>query len=99
MAEALKKQNFKIYYIGRLPADKVESLVRATKEMEHANHRLEANLKASKHEINQLQENLETVRNESLTDPLTSLANRKYFDQALEKAIAEAAVTGRSADK
>lgn len=29
MAEALKKQNFKIYYTGRLPADKVESLVRA----------------------------------------------------------------------
>jgi diguanylate cyclase len=72
----------------------VESLVRATKEMEHANHRLEANLKASKHEINQLQENLETVRNESLTDPLTSLANRKYFDEALERTIIEAAANG-----
>ena len=36
-------------------------------------------LNASKQEINQLQENLEAVRTESLTDPLTTLANRKYL--------------------
>jgi diguanylate cyclase len=65
----------------------VESLVLATKDMEKNNQALEARLSASKQEINQLQENLETVRNESLTDPLTSLANRKYFDEALAKAI------------
>ena len=29
------------------------------------------------------------MRNESLTDPLTSLANRKYFDQSLDKCIAQ----------
>ena len=52
--------------------------------MEQSNIPLEQRLKASKQEINQLQENLETVRNESLTDPLTGLANRKYFDQVLE---------------
>jgi diguanylate cyclase len=51
-------------------------------------------LKASKLEISQLQVNLEAVRNESLTDPLTSLANRKYFDSALEKSIAQSAATG-----
>ena len=67
----------------------VESLVHATKEMEKNNQALEARLSASKQEINQLQENLEVVRNESLTDPLTSLANRKYFDEALAKAIAD----------
>ena len=49
------------------------------------NHALEQRLNASKQEINQLQENLEAVRNESLTDPLTALANRKYFDEALEQ--------------
>jgi len=43
----------------------------------------------SKQEINELQENLEAVRTESLTDPLTQLANRKFFDTTLEKAIAE----------
>ncbi len=68
----------------------VESLVQATKEMEQNNHALEARLNASKQEITQLQQNLETVRNESLTDPLTSLANRKFFDQALATAIEDA---------
>ena len=68
----------------------VESLVQTAKDMENVNHTLEERLSASKREINQLQENLEVVRNESLTDPLTSLANRKFFDQALTDAISEA---------
>jgi diguanylate cyclase len=72
----------------------IESLVVATKDMEKTNNALEARLKASKHEIFQLQHNLEAVRNESLTDPLTTLANRKFFDLALDKAMAESAKTG-----
>ncbi len=72
----------------------VETLVRATREMEENNGRLETSLKASKQEIHQLQTNLEAVRNESLTDPLTSLANRKYFDSALDKSIAQGAASG-----
>jgi diguanylate cyclase len=71
----------------------VETLVRTTRDMEENNSQLEQRLKASKQEINQLQVNLEAVRNESLTDPLTSLANRKYFDQALEKFIAQSVAT------
>jgi diguanylate cyclase len=71
----------------------VETLVRATREMEENNSQLEQNLKASKQEINQLQVNLEAVRHESLTDPLTSLANRKYFDQALETFAAQSVAT------
>jgi diguanylate cyclase len=74
----------------------VECLVHTTKEMEEVNHNLEQRLTASKQEINQLQENLEVVRTESLTDPLTSLSNRKYFDQALASAIAEAAADNES---
>jgi diguanylate cyclase len=69
----------------------VESLVQTAKDMERSNQALEARLIASKEEIHQLQHNLEAVRHESLTDPLTSLANRKYFDLALEKALADAA--------
>jgi diguanylate cyclase len=68
----------------------VESLVTATAEMQQNNQSLEAKLSASKQEIDQLQENLETVRTESLTDPLTTLANRKSFDDALLRAIADA---------
>jgi diguanylate cyclase len=72
----------------------VESLVRTTRKMEENNSRLETSLKASKQEITQLQVNLETVRNESLTDPLTSLANRKYFDSALDKFITQSGSGG-----
>jgi diguanylate cyclase len=68
----------------------VEGLVHATKEMEASNRRLEERLHESKLEITELQENLEAVRTESLTDPLTQLANRKFFDDALESAIADA---------
>jgi diguanylate cyclase len=68
----------------------IENLVETAKEMESNNQTLEARLKASKQEITQLQQNLEMVRSESLTDPLTSLANRKCFDTLLPSAIAEA---------
>jgi diguanylate cyclase len=72
----------------------IEGLVRATREMDEHNSKLETSLKASKHEINQLQANLEAVRHESLTDPLTSLANRKYFDTALDKYIGQSVASG-----
>jgi diguanylate cyclase len=68
----------------------IESLVQTAKDMERSNQVLEERLNVSKQEINQLQQNLETMRHESQTDPLTTLANRKHFDQALEKALEEA---------
>src|SRR4029078_10802059 len=69
----------------------VESLVATANDMKESNQVLEQNLSASREEINQLQENLAVVRTESLTDPLTSLANRKRFDDQLVKAMSEAA--------
>lgn len=71
----------------------VESLVQTAKEMEHSNHGLEASLKSSKQEISQLQHNLESIRAASVTDPLTSLANRKFFEESLANAIAHAQTT------
>ena len=68
----------------------VESLVQTSNDMHQTNNSLEQKLSASKQEINQLQENLEAVRTESLTDPMTGLANRKFFDDSLVAAIAEA---------
>lgn len=68
----------------------VEGLVHTAKEMEVSNQKLEERLNASKQEINELQVNLETVRTESLTDPLTQLANRKFFDDSLAAAIEDA---------
>jgi diguanylate cyclase len=68
----------------------IENLVKGAQEMERDNKKLEARLATSRQEIEQLQQNLETVRTESLTDPLTTLSNRKFFDQALAKSIVEA---------
>jgi diguanylate cyclase len=65
-------------------------LVKTTKDIERVNQKFEIHLKESKHEIHQLQEHLEAVRTEILTDPLTSLSNRKHFEQAIIKAVGEA---------
>jgi diguanylate cyclase len=68
----------------------VESLVQTANEMKSDNIALEERLNASKEEINQLQESLAAVRTESLTDPLTGLANRKQFDERLAHSSADA---------
>ena len=68
----------------------IGALVEGAREMEANNKKLEERLSASRQEIVQLQQNLEMVRNESLTDPLTTLSNRKFFDTELDKAVADA---------
>jgi len=72
----------------------VEALVESTREMHETNKALESRLNSSKHEISNLQESLEAIRTESLTDPLTSLGNRKFFDRALEAAVEHAHASG-----
>ena len=68
----------------------IERLVANTRDMEDDNKKLQGRLSESMQEIEQLQESLQAVRHESMTDPLTTLANRKYFDQSLAKAMADA---------
>jgi diguanylate cyclase len=68
----------------------IERLMEGARAMESTNKKLEASLSVSKQEIERLQESLAAVRNESFTDQLTGLSNRKFFDVALTKAIAEA---------
>jgi diguanylate cyclase len=70
----------------------VESLVEATRDVETKNQDMQQRLRDSRMEIRELQENLEVVRTESLTDPLTTLSNRKFFDTAFERMMKEAAV-------
>ena len=72
----------------------VETLVRSTQEVEVANQTLQKRLVDSRDEIRELQENLEVVRTESLTDPLTTLANRKYLEDAIVHLIGEAQAKG-----
>ncbi len=72
----------------------VDALVRTTREMHDTGKALEARLKLSKMEISNLQQSLEAIRAESLTDPLTSLGNRKYFDRSIQAVVANAHATG-----
>ena len=72
----------------------VDQLAKSTREMRETNKALEERLSLSKHEINDLQHSLEAIRAESLTDPLTGLGNRKYFDRSIEAAVAAALASG-----
>jgi diguanylate cyclase len=72
----------------------IEGLVKSTREMRETNKALENRLTLSKVEISNLQHSLEAIRAESLTDPLTGLGNRKYFDRSIEMAVQTAVATG-----
>ena len=72
----------------------VQSLAKANDEMRETNKALEARLMLSRNEISNLQQSLEAIRAESLTDPLTGLGNRKYFDRMIETAVQTAQATG-----
>jgi len=72
----------------------VETLVKSTREMRDTNKALEERLMLSKTEISSLQQSLEAIRAESLTDPLTGLGNRKYFDRSIEMAVQNVLATG-----
>jgi diguanylate cyclase len=70
------------------------ALVKSTREMRDNNRILESRLIASKQEVANLQQSLEAIRAETLTDPLTGLGNRKYFDRAIEDAVRTAQKSG-----
>ena len=72
----------------------VETMVLASREMERNSREMEEKLHSSQNQIKELNERLETVRTEALTDQLTGIANRKHFDEALEKETAIADETG-----
>jgi diguanylate cyclase len=72
----------------------IEQLVTSTREMRDTNKALEDRLSMSKQEISNLQQSLEAIRVETLTDPLTTLGNRKYFDRAIAAAVQSAAACG-----
>lgn len=72
----------------------VEALLRSTGEMRETNKALEDRLTLSKNEISNLQQSLEAIRAESLTDPLTGLGNRKYFDRMIGIAVQSALASG-----
>ncbi len=81
----------------RSPADLrtlVDGLISATRAMEIRAKSLEGELQASSQQVSELRTKLADVRKESMTDPLTGIANRKAFDEALLAAIAAVARDG-----
>jgi len=84
---------------GKLGADQspaalrklVETLLAATRAMENRTNSLEKELQKSSDQVSELRSKLDYVHKESLTDPLTGIANRKAFDNALAAAEVAAA--------
>jgi diguanylate cyclase len=72
----------------------VETLMQSTHDMRETNKALQDRLSLSKSEISDLQQSLEAIRAESLTDPLTGLGNRKYFDRSIVVAVQNALASG-----
>ena len=65
----------------------VNGLLAATREMEQRTKSLEGELKRSGEQVSDLRSKLDNVRKESLTDPLTNIANRKAFDDSVHRAM------------
>ena len=65
----------------------VASLGDATKRVQRENGALEKRLAESTQEVRRLREHLEQVRRDAMTDALTNLANRKAFDEAMERSL------------
>ena len=81
--------------IGRsAPQEKVRALVadlvKETQSMAKRNYNLESRLGRIATEVTELRENLQTVQREALTDALTGIPNRKFFDARLQEAAREA---------
>ena len=72
----------------------VQDLIQATHETERTNRELEGQLAESRRQIAELQESLEAIRYESLVDDLTTLSNRKHFEQTLDRLLVESQQTG-----
>lgn len=72
----------------------VDQLSAATRRARGETEALERRLTESTAEVERLKEHLEQVRRDATTDGLTNLANRKAFDEELERACAEAKEAG-----
>jgi diguanylate cyclase len=64
----------------------VTNLLTETQQTVERNRALEERLMRSSGEISELKESLEVVRKEALTDALTGIPNRKFFDTRLKEA-------------
>jgi len=73
----------------------VSAVVSALHESRSENLALGSSLRESREDISKLQQDLLAVRAESLTDPLTGVANRKRLDEFLVSAVRQARLAGQ----
>lgn len=68
----------------------LENVSKRTQEMKQQNDRLSQELSDAKQHMDELRDDLESVRREAMCDGLTELGNRRFFDIELRTAVAEA---------
>ena len=80
-------------------ADELQNVVgvlqQETNQMLNCSRALEDQLKSTTSEIDTLRRNFEEVRREAMTDALTGIANRKYFDIHLRTSMLHSMENGR----
>ncbi|MBL8701960.1 MAG: GGDEF domain-containing protein [Alphaproteobacteria bacterium] len=75
--------------------DATRAMLLETKRMAEQNRSLESKLQSAGGEIDTLRRDLEEMRREAFTDPLTGVGNRKTFDRVLAEAMASARETAK----
>jgi diguanylate cyclase len=73
----------------------LKTLADATRLIQSQSSALETRLTESTGEVQRLQQRLDVVRRDAMTDALTGLANRKAWEEGIEKAVAQAAHSGQ----
>ncbi len=85
--------------VDNLDADEIRNIVDRiileTKSMEESGARLKKRLMATTQEVEALRKDLEKVRKDATTDTLTGLANRRYFEEVLEREARDASALGK----
>jgi diguanylate cyclase len=75
-------------------AQMIATLTQATRLVQSQSSALERRLQDSTSEVERLQQHLSVVRRDAMTDALTGLANRKAWDEGIDKAVAHASAKG-----
>lgn len=74
--------------------ERVGEVLKQTQDMQTEVERLRRQLENSRREIGDLRREVQAIRQESLVDPLTSVANRRAFDQRLLTCLLAAEAAG-----
>jgi diguanylate cyclase len=89
--------NFSHELDGGMSAERVRTIVAnllvETQQVTEKSRTLEERLSRASGEVAELRQNLEVVRREALTDPLTGIPNRKLFESRLREAARNAVET------